>query len=62
MCVGKFKEDGVRHFTDPEDRKHLHFGIAKSEIPKGGKFRYGAQLTSSRRNGESGISMMETPK
>jgi hypothetical protein len=28
---------GDRHFTDPEDRNPLHFGIAKSETPKGYK-------------------------
>jgi hypothetical protein len=31
----KSEEDGVRHFADLEDRKHLHFRVAKSEIPKG---------------------------
>jgi hypothetical protein len=28
---------GDRHFADPEDRNPLHFGIAKSETPKGDK-------------------------
>jgi hypothetical protein len=28
---------GDQHFMDPEDRNPLHFGIAKSETPKGDK-------------------------
>jgi hypothetical protein len=37
--VGKSKKTGFGRFADLEDRKHLHFRIAKSEIPKGGKLR-----------------------
>jgi len=31
--VGRSEEVRVRRFADPEDRKHLHFRIAKSGIP-----------------------------
>jgi hypothetical protein len=34
---------GIRRFTNPEDKKHEHFGTENSEIPTGGKLRFGAQ-------------------
>jgi hypothetical protein len=37
---------GIWQIANPEDKKHKHFGTAKSEIPTGGKFSFGAQLTS----------------
>jgi hypothetical protein len=48
--------------VNPEDKKHEHFEIAKSEILKGGKIYYGAQLTSSRQNEGSEISTVKPPK
>jgi hypothetical protein len=47
---------------NPEDKKHEHFGIVKSEILKGGKLYYGAQLTSSCQNEGSEISTVKPPK
>jgi hypothetical protein len=37
---------GVRRFMNPEDKKHAHFGNAKSEIPTRWKAPLWGQLTS----------------
>jgi hypothetical protein len=37
MHVKNPQKVGDRHFTNPEDRNPLHFGIVKSETPKGDK-------------------------
>jgi hypothetical protein len=53
---------GIRCFANLEDKKHEHFGTENFEIPTEGKLYFGAQLTSSRQNKGSGISMVKTPK